>query len=176
MIRKATIKDKDTIRKLVMLASDIVFIDILKTKDQALLDELFDKYFLDDSTKFSWHNYIVYEVDNQVVGCLCFYPQEKELEYNARMEEIAGVPDIMPIEGIALTTYCDTLAVFEEYRGKGIAKQLFKYAIDSSPNDLSLLVETYKDKALSLYERIGFKVVAEVALLGTNLYQMIYKK
>lgn len=176
MIRNATINDKDQIRELVMMASDIVFIDLLKTNEQALLDRLFDQYFLDENTKFACDNFIVYEVDGIVAGCLCFYPQDREELYNKQMEAIAGVTNIMPIEGIKGTTYCDTLAVLPDYRGQGIAKKLFAHAIDNSVNDLSLLVETYKDNAFKLYERIGYQKVCEVDMLGANLYQMIYKK
>ena len=64
--------------------------------------------------------------------------------------------------------FISNLAVFEEYRGKGIALKLLqnaeKMAIDKGINKLSLYVESDNQHAKRIYKKFGFQEVKKVVL------------
>ena len=73
--------------------------------------------------------------------------------------------------------YIDTVSVFEEFRGEGIAKKLFTF-IENKAKDLgfqkiSLLVDLENIKALSLYEKIGFKKNTILKVSNHDYHHMI---
>lgn len=67
--------------------------------------------------------------------------------------------------------YLDSLAVFPEYRGRGIATMLINAAIDRSPENLrpGLLCSKTNPSAARLYENLGFKVVGERSFFGEKM-------
>ena len=66
--------------------------------------------------------------------------------------------------------YISSLAVFEEYRGIGVATRLIEkaenMALDSNLNKLSLFVEINNYPAINLYKKCGFRETKKVVLPG----------
>ncbi|WP_423363899.1 GNAT family N-acetyltransferase [Mycoplasma sp. P36-A1] len=176
MIRIAKLKDIDTIADLILLASSVLFEDILKTKNLKAQKALLLEYLETPDTKFYYKNILVYELDNKIVSALVFYEANDEAKLNENMEKIVNNGYKFDIEAYPNTIYLDSLAVDSAYRGKGISKELFLYAIDHADKDLSLLVETYKEDVEKYYERLGFKVVERVKLFNAELDSMVYHK
>lgn len=60
-----------------------------------------------------------------------------------------------------LTAYMDDLCVDQEYRGRGIGKQLFRYAEflakEKGAERLDLMVWAFNDHAKAFYESLGLK-------------------
>ena len=75
--------------------------------------------------------------------------------------------------------YIDTIAVSEDFRGKGIGSKILDYLIDKIGNKqgktLGLLVDFTNPNAKKLYERKGFEVVGEKMLMNENHEHMQYK-
>ena len=75
--------------------------------------------------------------------------------------------------------YIDTIAVSENFRGKGIGTEILDYLIEELANKqnktLGLLVDFTNPNAKKLYERKGFKVVGEKMLMNENHEHMQYK-
>ena len=73
--------------------------------------------------------------------------------------------------------YIDTVSVFEKFQGNGIAKELFifieKKAKDLGFKKISLLVDFENQKALKLYEKIGFRKNSILNVSKHNYHHMI---
>lgn len=67
--------------------------------------------------------------------------------------------------------YLDSLAVFPEFRGRGIATTLIKAAIQRAPGGLrpGLLCSKTNPAAARLYENLGFRKVGERPFLGEQM-------
>lgn len=71
--------------------------------------------------------------------------------------------------------YLDSLAVFPEYRGRGIARQLLKAASERAHKvgkPAGLLVSKHNPNARRLYESIGFKPIGERPFAGELMTRM----
>ena len=75
--------------------------------------------------------------------------------------------------------YIDTIAVSENFRGKGIGTEILDYLIEELVNKkkltLGLLVDFSNPSAKKLYERKGFVVIGEKMLMNENHEHMQYK-
>lgn len=72
--------------------------------------------------------------------------------------------------------YLDTLAVFPEYRGKGIATRLIKAAGERAEKlgkPLGLLVGKTNSNAQCLYESLGFQTVGERPFAGELMNHLV---
>lgn len=73
--------------------------------------------------------------------------------------------------------FISNLAVFEEYRGQGIAVKLLEKAeeaaVEKGLKKLSLYVETDNAHAKRVYEKFGFKEVKKVILPPMNKHRNI---
>lgn len=67
----------------------------------------------------------------------------------------------------------DDLYIFTEFQNKGIGTQVINKCIASSGSELMLYVFIKNEAAVSLYERLGFKIEKCV---GSTRYIMKYKK
>lgn len=86
---------------------------------------------------------ILAEEENKVVG-ICFV----SIRYKSGMVEMK-------------TAYMDDLVVDENFRNNGIAKKLFnkaeKIAIEKGAKRLDLMVWSFNEKAIKLYEELGMR-------------------
>lgn len=176
MIRKANVEDFDQIYPLIMSASKLVFVDALQSDDENELRLLVKQYFYAKNNKFSYENTIVYVIDNLVVGCLVSYESDLENVYNLNMENILNNGYKYCIESLPNTMYLDTIAVDDNYQGKGIAKTLIEYLIESTKLDVSLIAESYKTNVIAYYKKLGFEVISEDVMFGEKITSMLYKK
>lgn len=119
-----------------------------------------------DEGGFSYKNAIVLEVDAKVVACLVGYPIPEE----PRPIDYGNIPPVLvpleELEGLAAGTwYVNVLASYPEFRGKGYGTQLLsiaeRLAAGAGRIRLSLIVSDANTKAHRLYERCGYRVIAE---------------
>ena len=64
------------------------------------------------------------------------------------------------VEAGGITTWIDELFVLEEYRSKGLGRELFKYIEENGDKKLRrirLEVELENGRAISLYKKMGFE-------------------
>ncbi len=175
MIRKARECDFPYIYELVMMASGLVFEDALKTSDNDQIKRLMYKYFLDDNTKFSINNTYVYEVEDEIAGCMIYYDSIYEKQYNEVMESYLNNEYMFPIEAVNDSIYLDTISVFEKFRGKGISRKLIEFIIENTCKPISLIAESHKKYVIDYYKRIGFKELEEITMYNEKLKIMVFK-
>ena len=135
---------------------------------------------------YSKENIVVEEEDNKIRGLLLGYPASDMKKLGMQM--LKCVKDMIISGGIfnflkmifrmKLNKYLprtekdeffiSNLAVFEEYRGKGIAVKLLEkaeeMATEKGLNKLSLYVETDNSHAKRVYEKFGFQEVKKSML------------
>ncbi len=173
MIRKARKSDFDQIFKLTMMASKLVLEDALGTTDEKAIKDMAFNYFNDDNTKYSCKNIYVYETASGVAGCLIYYDSTNEKLYNNVMESYLDNDYKYTIEALEYTMYLDTVAVFEEHRGQGIARTLIEYMIDSENKDISLIAENHKNYVIEFYQKLGFKAVKTTTMYNSIITLMV---
>jgi ribosomal protein S18 acetylase RimI-like enzyme len=135
---------------------------------------------------YSKENIVVEEESGKIRGLILAYPASDMRLFSKNMLRcikelfmISGFSKILKmISRLSLNKYLpvtendgyyiSNLAVFEEYRGRGIAIKLLgkveEMAKEKGLNKLSLVVEIDNSRAISVYEKSGFRVVEKVVL------------
>jgi ribosomal protein S18 acetylase RimI-like enzyme len=119
---------------------------------------------------FSYRNAILFEVDGVPVSCLIGYklPEKPEpIDYAAMPPMFVPLQEL---ENLAPSTwYVNVLATLPEHRGKGHGAGLLaladRIAADCGCRGLSIIVSGANTGARRLYERSGFRQVAERAMV-----------
>jgi GNAT superfamily N-acetyltransferase len=115
---------------------------------------------------FSYRNAILADVDGAAVSCLIGYPLPEKPE---PIDYAAMPPMFVPLqemENLAPATwYVNVLATLPEHRGKGHGAALLvladRIAADCGCRGLSIIVSGANTGARRLYERAGYRQVAE---------------
>jgi ribosomal protein S18 acetylase RimI-like enzyme len=127
--------------------------------------------FQRDEGNFSYRNAWVIEVAGEVAAGLIGYRQPEPYE-------LAGVEQFGPIlqplirlEAMAPGSwYVNVVAVLPQYRGQGLGSLLLadaeRRAYEVGARSLSLIVAAENARALSLYERLGYREHARRPIVG----------
>jgi ribosomal protein S18 acetylase RimI-like enzyme len=184
-LRKPYDDDASDCARLLYISAPDVFSYSL-TENQSKLHELLRLFVTIPGNMHSRENIIVEEEDGRIRGMILAYPARdmKRLARNTakcfrEMIRIAGFRDVLrmilrlPINRYLPVTEDDglfvaNLAVFEEYRGKGVAVRLLQRAQATAAGKglrkLTLVVETDNSRAKRVYEKFGFRGVERVDL------------
>ena len=133
-----------------------------------------------DDVLYSWRNALLAEEDGQVVGlCLCYdgadYHETRLRTFALLADGKEGEEDNMDLAHFEDETgpgeyYIDSLAVWPEYRRRGIARQLLMRQIDAGRKlgvvKATLLVDPDNPSAQQLYRECGFLHEYEVYAFG----------
>lgn len=145
--------------RLFSIATDGVA-DYIWTKLAAPGEDIFDaavmRYSSDDS-QFGYKNTTVAEINDNIAGMLVAYPIEQPPDPHTDSDPVLLPYTKLEVEG---SYYISAMAVFDEYRGKGIGTEFLEIAkrqsIDKGFPQLSLIVFEQNEGAKRLYERNGF--------------------
>jgi len=112
---------------------------------------------------FSYKNAMICSLDNILVGMILAYRQEDPYEIGELSQYPNVVQPLVELESKAPGSwYINAIAVYEEYRGKGVARQLMytteNQAVCSGCDSMSLIVASENLGAKGLYESLGFEV------------------
>lgn len=120
---------------------------------------------------FSYKNCVVAELEGAVIGQLCTYPVESGPEETYEPTD----PVLEPYEGLEIpgTLYISSLAVFDEFRGRGLGTKMLSIAREQAQersfDALSLLVFERNTGAVKLYQREGFREVGRAPVVAHAL-------
>ena len=133
---------------------------------------------------YSYQNMVVaVDVESgQPVGALCGYDGAKYKTLKAKALKALGMSLDSAFgrvqEALPEQFYLDSVGVDSNYRGHGIASQLFKeqiaFAKTSGASEVGLIVDFDKEKARALYEHLGFQVSGEMDFMGHPMHRMTY--
>lgn len=148
--------------------------------------EFLKLFYKAPGTMFSKGNIIIEEENGEIRGLLLAYPASDMMKMAIRM--LKSIKQMIKIGGLSNFLrmlfrlrlnkylprikrdefYISNLAVFEEYRGKGIATKLLDRAEEMAAGKglrkLSLYVETDNHHAKKVYEKRGFQEVKKAVL------------
>lgn len=180
MIRKATKRDKDLSTLILNAIGEVANTLTGESKKEKILQTL-DLYISMDINRLSYNNIYTYEVQNELSGLIIAYDSNRVSELDDPILKHLSSKNIFlnsfDRECFKDEFYIDTLSVFEKFQGRGIAKELFCFmeqrAKELRFEKLSLLVDVENLKALSLYEKIGFKKNTILQLSQHDYHHMI---
>lgn len=179
--------------ELIKISSTELFDTIFGSK----VDSIIKSLFLSKGNLYSYQNTCVnlddsYE-ENKVMGAIVFFPKEKMINQGLKMgfkilfsiglKFIFNLPALLKAQSLLLpiprkSIYISNLAVFPEFRGKGVGKALIEYVIfyaKSKGYEKVLLDVGVENKtAMNLYEKLGFKIVAKTNLVKIKNYNFCF--
>lgn len=181
LIRKARQEDAQAAVPLIIEAiGDISMQMTGETEDAAITKEFINLFTRTDNRHSYLYTYIA-EMDGKVAGVLVFYSAEQALTLDANLEEYLSAkkgtivkidPETLPGEW-----YIDTVVVDPTYRGHGIGTELLTFSeqlvASFGGGSLSLNVETEKDAAIRLYNRLGFATECPWTIIGEPFHHMV---
>ena len=136
-----------------------------------------------EDSQYSYLNTLVAMVDDKVAGICTSY--DGALLLPLRRAFIDGALEAFGIdyngfdeETQAGELYLDSLAVFPEYRGRGIATQLIKATLQKGMEvglPVGLLVNEENPKAEKLYRSLGFDYANDTIWGGHDMRHLIWK-
>jgi ribosomal protein S18 acetylase RimI-like enzyme len=134
-----------------------------------------------DVNRLSYKNSYIYKIEGQLAGLIIAYDSNKVPQLDSPILKHLESKNIFlnsfDKECFEDEFYIDTLSVFEEFQGRGIAKELLGF-INNKAKELgfkkvSLIVDVDNLKALNLYEKIGFKKNTIIEVSKHNYHHMI---
>lgn len=181
MIKQAKKDSNSNLSTLILNAINDIANTLTGENQKETILETLDLYISMDINRLSYNNIWTYETENQIAGLIVAYNSN-------HVEKLDGaIIDYLKTKNIFLNSfdkecfedefYIDTVSVFEEFQGRGIAKELFAF-IENKAKQLgfkkvSLLVDFENPKALKLYEKIGFKKNTVLEVSKHNYHHMI---
>lgn len=128
---------------------------------------------------YSAPNTIIAEVNGKPAGMITSYEgimyHEMRIKTMALVKEHLGIefPD-MEDEAQEGEYYLDSLAVWPEYRGKGIGRRLLQKAIDTGLSKglvVTLAVDPINERAQQLYRSLGFCDMCNLFIFGHTYWK-----
>jgi ribosomal protein S18 acetylase RimI-like enzyme len=160
--RQATREDCLRIARLFMIASDGLA-EYIWTRIEApglSLLEIGERRYARENTAFSYQNCLVAEKDGSVIGMLHSFPMDEPAADSAGEEVDPVLAPYSELEDHA-SLYISAVAIFNEHRGLGIGTRLLEEACRRARtlglDRLSLICFEKNTKAMSLYQRLGFR-------------------
>ncbi|WP_181189968.1 GNAT family N-acetyltransferase [Bombilactobacillus bombi] len=181
MIRQAQSKDAPVVFDLLQQIFNDMEIAIMKKHPQqirCLLEDAFDSPY----SRYNFHNAIVYEYHQQVVGVLVgYFAAEEQANSNYYYQQASqyGFGSDFELffnqETYPNEWYLDSLAVNPDFQGKQIGTRLIKAIPRFFPASLiSLNVDVDNPRALKLYHSLGFNAVGQLTI-GHHHYHHMQK-
>lgn len=179
IIRKARKEEAAQIAELFLLAWPV---DEIASSSGITPEELYEsvtRFSASPETIYSYENTYVAEADNKIVGAICGYNGADYRKLKQPIVEMLGNDSAFAElkETEAGEFYLDSVGVLPEYRGRGIASELFAAQIERAASlgheRVGLIVDIDKPKAEALYFRLGFRHVGYRDFFGHLMKHMV---
>ena len=176
-IRKATIND---VKLIAYAVGNAIGEDVMPTFcGNNWMNTIAEVATLENS-QYSYRNALIAEVDGRVAGAVVGYNGAMLLPLRngtfAIIEKHLGTSPNMEPETSNGEFYLDSIAVFREFRGCGIGRNLIfalcKKALAEGHEKLGLLVDFDNPAAENLYTSIGFVRKNQTNFLGHKMWHM----
>lgn len=182
VIRNAEPRDAKQIARIITMAFHPDLCDNMsRGKGTEAILNLMERLALLEESQYSYRNTLLCEVDGVVAGGACGYDGKdfrrlREALFADLREHGLETPEGLTEETGEGEFYIDSLAVFPEFRGKGIASCLIgameQRAAEKGIRATGLLVDIGNPSAERLYTRLGFVRKGIKPFLGHDMYHM----
>lgn len=184
MIRAAKPADAEEVVPLVIQAMGKLAKKLTNVEDDEIINRIFKHFFQQENNQYSYENTLVFEDEGKILGSLNAYDGGNLLKL--RQPFLAYLAEHYQANNTNQDTetqsgefYLDTISVNPNTQGKGIGKQLIKAGIDWAEqlghHNIGLLVEQSNDRALKLYQNMGFAIQNEKQFMGGLYHHMVLK-
>lgn len=180
-IRMATNSDATAIASLILLAIQDIGYQLTGKRTEAEVLEQLIRFYEAEGNRFSKNLILVKEIEMNIAGMiLCYHGSQADLLYEPiikHLTELEGIEDVqIDQEADVDEYYIDALAVNPVYRGRGYAKQLLaaaeQRALQLSYHKIALNVDQTNEKALLLYQRLGYAADKEITIHDRPYWHM----
>lgn len=179
IIRKATQGEASQIAELFLLAWPVDEIASSNGITYKELHETVTEIAASKETIYSFENTFVAEIDDKIVGAICGYDGADYLKLKRPILDLLGHDSEFArmTETEAGEFYIDSIGVLPEYRGRGIASQMFVALIERATSlghrKVGLIVDIDKPETEALYLRLGFRHVGYKDFFGHKMKHMV---
>lgn len=181
MIQQAKKENITNLSLLILNAIGTIANTLTGENERNKILETLDLYISMDINRISYNNIYTYKIENELAGLIIAYNSNKIKELDTPILNHLKSKNMFfksfDKECFKDEFYIDTVSVFEKFQGNGIAKELFifieKKAKDLDFKKVSLLVDFENQKALKLYEKIGFRKNSILNVSKHNYHHMI---
>ena len=182
-IRKALPQDAHQAVPLLMQAMGELSYMFSGTTDVEKTIKTLEKFFIEETTRTSHKNSIVYEEDNAVCAVMVFYggDQRERLDRGIldHLKKTDNPLHDLDRECFDNELYVDSVAVNKNFRNRGIATKLFDYATKEGRvqgyTKVALLVDSDNISAQKYYKNLGFHKDIDL-IVNNHLYYHLCKE
>lgn len=180
-LRKATPLDAEKVVPLVIDAiGDIAKRMTGESEPEMIEQSMCELSKLNDNPHAYRVTYIA-ELDGEIAGTMILYSGKEaprlDRNLSAWLEEKGAEITHIDAESLPDELYINTISVNPKFRGNGIGTQLLHYAETVAKQQgigkIALNVETGKEKAIRLYERVGYEIVSPWTIIGEPFHHMV---
>lgn len=180
-IRQAQPQDAHAVVPLIIDAIGEIANRLTGEQTASMVEQELTELFRREDNRHSYLNTYVAVEGEQILGILVYYNGEQAITMDANLVKWLkekNAPSItIDKEAHEDEYYIDTVCVAPEARGKGIGTLLIQFAIDQTKErgftKLSLNVETQKEDARRLYERMGFVITEPWSIIDEPFHHMV---
>jgi ribosomal protein S18 acetylase RimI-like enzyme len=191
--RPALKTDAPELAKLSILASGGTFDLLLKGLSRRSVEEVMTALCESENTEYSYHNFLVAEVDGKVAGAVNTLSVQARydlapninpllqtkfnfgiiqlIKFYFRARHLKGMNELKVPSRNSL--HVNDIAVFPEYSGQGIGKDLMRRVIERAKAEnfdyVSLYVWTDNTHAIEFYKHLGF-IIQKTASVKPHMY------
>jgi ribosomal protein S18 acetylase RimI-like enzyme len=186
-IRPAKPDDAEMVVRLIQLSMGVLA-DYLFGGVQKPMDEILERLYKFDANRYSWSRTDIAEWGGEEAGMIISFSGGESLSRNLAtgfgLFKLCNFVDVLRLAVRALSMgggienkrdeyYISNLAVLPRYQGRGIGSGLLAHAEEKAKKagiqKCSLIVDTEKPAARSLYEHRGYQVVQAKTLAGVTV-------
>jgi ribosomal protein S18 acetylase RimI-like enzyme len=184
MIRSAKPADTEEVVPLIIQAMGKLAKKLTNVEDDEIVNQIFKYFFQQENNQYSYENTLVFEGEGKILGSLNAYDGRKLLQLHQPFlaylgEHYQANNSDQGTETQSGEFYLDTISVNPNAQGKGIGKQLIitgiEWAEQLGHHNIGLLVEQNNDRALKLYQNMGFAIQNEKKFMGGLYHHMVFK-
>jgi|HigsolmetaGSP11D_1036233.scaffolds.fasta_scaffold05062_3 ribosomal protein S18 acetylase RimI-like enzyme len=180
-IRRATEQDAQVLAELVQLAIRDIGYQLTGERTEAEVIAQLERFCMEEGNRFSKELYLVKEDGHHIAGMiLCYHGRDAERLYQPIIEHLVRVQGVREVridqEADEDEYYIDALAVLPGYQGRGYGRQLLRaaeqHAAEQGHHKIALNVDQDNEKALKLYQHIGYQAEKAITINGRPYWHM----
>lgn len=182
-IRKAGPEDAGNAVPLIVEAIGDIAKRLTGESDWKQVEYTLNKLFHRNDNRHSYRFTYIAELKGEVAGVMVLYPGDVAEELDANLAEMlkrkGAFSSVIDKEALPGELYIDTICTAQGFRGQGIGTALLNHAEVVAKEEgvqiLSLNVETAKQAAIRLYERVGYTIDSPWTIIGEPFHHMVKK-
>ena len=180
MIRRAKKQDAKRCVELLNLAMEDIAFTLSGVSDPTKSDDILCNFFQSEINRLSYNNVFVYEENGITIGAVCgYFGGDSALLDEPIVAHLkdSGVSKFPQPECEEDEFYIDSIAVDENFRGRGIATKLIDFICDQTDfKKIALIVDENKPETVAFYERLGFGRDGEKIINSHKYFHMVRDK